>query len=145
MADGVVLKGMDELIESVDVLIQKYPDRMGDFLRDQAMEARKGVAKEAKAAVDVDMSERYSLGRPGNYAVSQIKGYGTQQYVEVSAKSPHFHLIENGHELASHNGRSIGWVPGYKIMDAETKRRKVTFPAEFGKMAAKLLEEEGFL
>lgn len=145
MADGVVLKGMDELIESFDALIQKYPDRMGDFLRDQAMETRKGVAKEAKAAVDVDMSERYSLGKPGNYAVSQIKGYGSQQYVEISAKSPHFHLVENGHELVSHRGRSIGWVPGYKIMDAETKRRRVTFPVEFEKMATQLLKEEGFL
>lgn len=141
---AVELKGMDELIDSVDALVQKYPDRTGDFLRKQAMETRKGIAKEAKAAVNVS-GGKHSLGRPGNYKVSQPKGTGCDQTVELSAKSPHFHLIEHGHELVSHSGKPIGWVPGYKILDAEAKRRQLSMPKDFEKEAEKVLSEEGFL
>ena len=143
--DGIELHGMDELIESVDALIQKYPDRSGQFLRKQAMETRKGVANEAKAAVDVNMSDKHSLGRAANYKVSQVKGTGTGQYVELSAKSPHFHLIEHGHELVSHSGKPLGWVQGYQILGTEAKRRKVQMPAEFAKLADEILREEGFI
>ncbi len=141
----VKLKGMDELIDSVDALLQKYPDRAGDFLRKQALETRKGVAREARGAVDVDPTNKYSLGKATNYQVSQVKGSGLNQEVELSAKSPHFHLIEHGHQLLSHSGNPIGWVPGYKIMDAEAKRQKVRIPIEFEKMADAVLKEEGFL
>ena len=143
--DGVTIKGMDDLVESVDAFIQKYPDKAGDFLRKQAMETRKGIAKEARAAVNVDPSNPKSLGRTGSYRVSQVKGTGDGQSVELSAKSPHFHLIEHGHELVSHSGKPIGWVPGYNILSTEAKRRELAMPKEFEEMAEEALREEGFL
>ena len=139
--DGVTIEGLDEVIDSIEKFTQKYPDKAGDFLRKQAMETRKGIAKEARAAVDVDTSNKYSLGKAGNYNVSQVMGYGAGQYVELSAKSPHFHLIEHGHQLVSHSGKPIGWVPGYKIMDAEAKRQSVKVPINFGKMVDDFLKE----
>lgn len=141
----VVLTGMDDLVESIDNLIKKYPDRAGDFLTKQARETRKGVVKEAKSAVDIDSTNRYSLGKIGNYKISPVQGYGSEQYVDLSAKSPHFHLIENGHNLVSHSGKSIGWVPGYQIMDAETRRRKARIHIDLEALAEELLKEEGFL
>ena len=141
----VELHGMDDLIDSVDALMKKYPDKTGDFLRKQAMETRKGIAKEARSAVNVNPSNKKSLGRPGSYAVSQVKGYGADQTVELSAKSPHFHLIEHGHEQVSRSGKHIGWVPGYNILDAEAKRQKEKMPKAFEEMAEKVLSEEGFL
>lgn len=142
---AVEVHGMDELIESVDALIKKYPDKTGDFLRKQAFETRKGIAKEARGAVNVNTSDKHSIGRAGNYRVSQVKGIGADQYVELSAKSPHFHLIEHGHELVSHSGKPLGWVPGYQILGTEVKRQQVRFPAAFEKMAEETLREEGFL
>lgn len=143
--DGIELRGMDELISSVDELVKRFPDKTGDFLRKKAMETRRGVAKEARSAVDVDPSNKYSLGKAGSYKVSPVMGYGADQYVELSAKSPHFHLIEHGHELVSHSGNPIGWVPGYKIMDAEAKRQSIKMPIDFEEMAESVLKEEGFL
>ena len=143
--DGIELNGMDELIESVDALIQKYPDKAGEFLRKEAMDARKGIANEARSAVNVNTSNKHSLGKPSNYRVSQVMGTGSEQTVELSAKSPHFHLIEHGHELLSHSGKHIGWVPGYKILDAEAKRRELSMPQDFETMAEQVLREEGFL
>ena len=142
---AIEIHGMEELIDSVNVLIKKYPDRTGDFLRQQAMETRKGIANEARAAVNTHPSNARSIGRAGNYAVSQVKGYGADQYVELSAKSPHFHLIEHGHRLVSRSGRPLGWVQGYKIMDAEVKRQQIKMPSNLEKMAEKVLSEEGFL
>lgn len=143
----VIMHGMEDLEQSLEYLMKKYPDRAGEFLRKQAMETRKGTVKEAKQAVDVNMSNDKSLGKIKNYSVSQVKGYGTTQEVELSAKSPHFHLIEHGHQLVGHfpGRKSIGWVPGYMIMDAERKRQEVKMPVECAKWADELLAEEGFL
>ena len=142
---AIELHGMDELIGSVDALIQKYPDRTGDFLRKQAMETRKGIANEAKAAVNVNTSHKHSLGKPSSYKVSQVKGIGSEQYVELSARSPHFHLIEHGHEQVTPGGRHTGYVQGYKILDAEAKRREIQLPRAFEEMAEEVLKQEGFL
>ena len=144
MAD-VIMEGMEDLTESFERLVAKYPDRAGDFLRKQAFKTRSGVTREAKQAVDVDMGNDKSLGKAKNYEVSQVKGYGTAQEVELLAKSPHFHLIEHGHELVSHRGRPIGWVPGYMIMDAERKRRAEKIHGECAEWAEGILKEEGFL
>ena len=142
---AIEIHGMDELIDSVNTLIRKYPDRSGDFLRKQAMETRKGIAAEARSAVNVNTSNKASLGKATNYKVSQVKGIGADQYVELTAKSPHFHLIEHGHEQVTPGGRHVGYVQGYKILDAEAKRQEIKLPRAFEEMAEKVLSEEGFL
>lgn len=146
----IMAVGMEDLEKSFAQLAKKYPDRAGEFLKKQAYKTRSGVVREMKSAVDVDLSNDKSLGKPKNYSVSQVKNYGKNQEVELTAKSPHFHLIEHGHELVSHGAlkssrKNLGWVPGYLVMDAERKRRDAKIPVECGEWADELLAEEGFL
>ena len=141
----VIMEGMEDLTSSLEHLVMKYPDRAGDFLMKQGRETRKGAAKEMRSQVRTDTSERYSLGKLGNYRLT-LKGYGTAQEVELSARSPHFHLIEHGHAEYDFRGFPTGgFVRGYHIMDTERKKREQKIHGECMDWAEDILKEEGFL
>ena len=145
MEAEMTFDGLDELVSDLESLAHKFPDRFGELLKKEAEDTRKDVVREVKSAVDIDSENRYSLAKAKNYKISQIKGYGESQYVEMSAQSPHFHLIENGHTLVSHTGQAIGWVPGYKIMDAAVVGHKIKMPINARRMADELLKAENFI
>lgn len=153
--------GMDELIESFETMVKKYPDRAGELLVKQAKDLRKDVVKMVKNDTDVDSHHKRSLGNLKEYKISQVKGYLDKQYVEVSGVAPHFHLIENGHDIVtpktrtiktkddqkekitlSNGGKSVGYAAGYHFMDRAGKKRQIEIPKELEKVVEKLLKEE---
>lgn len=142
------VSGMDELVQTMESVARKYPDKTGDFIRKEAYKTRSRVVREMKSAVDVNESNRASLGRSGNYSVSQPKGYGAGQYVELSAKSPHFHLIERGHNLVDRRTRDPigkGWVQGYLVIDAAARESKAQMPYDAQQFIDQFMGEEGLL
>ena len=141
------VEGMTELIKSFNNIAKEYPDIAGDAIRKEAFDFRKDVVREAKSAFNTNDGNKMSLGKEKNYEVSEVKGIGANQYVEVSAKSPHFHLLEKGHELTDKNGQPVGkgWVQGYLFMDKQTKVHAEKFPEAVNQMADKLLKKEGFI
>jgi hypothetical protein len=112
--EKVDVVGLDDLTQSMRDLIRKYPDRAGEFLREEARRTRKEIVNNAKSSMKTDTKNRMSLGRVGSYRISQVQGYGENQYVEISARSPHFHLLERGHALVRQDGRTIK-VHGKKV------------------------------
>ena len=54
--------------------------------------------------------------------------------------APHFHLIEDGHQLVR-GGRVIGFVPGKHIMERTRNEYEDIVPEEFEKMADDILGE----
>lgn len=160
----VQIDGLEELAESFEELARKYPDRAGELLVSQAKELRKDVVKQVKNDTDTDGSSRKSLAKVGSYGISPVKGFGNNQYIEVSAKSPHFHLLENGHlkvipktrtittkdgekkKIANPNGgATVGFTPGYHFMDRASKKRQIEVPEELKKVVDELLREEGLI
>lgn len=160
----VQVDGLEELAETFEELIEKYPDRAGDLLVSQAKELRKDVVKQVKNDTDTDGSSKKSLARAGSYGISPVKGFGDRQYIEVSAKSPHFHLLENGHMKVvpmtrtvktkdggkrkiqnSNGGATVGFTPGYHFMDRASKKRQIEVPTELKKVVDELLREEGLI
>lgn len=156
------IEGLSELTGALEAVAKKYPDKAGELLVQQAKELRKDVVKQVKNDTETDGSSKRSLAKTGSYEISQVKGFGEQQYVEVSAKSPHFHLLENGHmkvvprtrtvtrpngekvKITNPNGgQVIGFVPGYHFMDAATRKRRLHIPEELESTVAKLLKDEG--
>lgn len=116
------VEGLGELKKNLDELVKKYPDRAGNLLRAEALSLRKNVASEMRQKTNVSEKSKKSLGKIRNYKVSQVQGLGAYQFVEISAKPPHFHLVEHGHVLKSHKQETIGFVPGKHIMESEVKR-----------------------
>ena len=142
----VDVHGMDDLTEAMVKIARKYPDKTGDFLKKQGYKARSRVTREMRNAVDVNESNDHSLGKAKNYSVSEPKGVGAWQHVEVSAKSPHFHLIEHGHNLLDRRtGQPVGkgWVQGYLVMDAAVRQTKAAMPHDARAFIDQFLAEEG--
>lgn len=143
----IKLDGLDDLMKSLEELAKKYPDRAGELLQKEARDTRTEVTKNIREHLNTDGSSKRSLAKAGSYAVSPVQNYGVNQYVELSAKSPHFHLIENGHELIDHRTGSKmgkGFVLGYKFMDEAIRKAQLTMPKTAEKMIETLIKDGGF-
>lgn len=145
------LEGVEELVQSLESLSKKYPDRAGELLQKNAKALRKEVVKNVKAETEPRKPKKNGgtpkkqLHKISSYAISPIQGYGANQFVEVSAKSPHFHLVEHGHVLKSRSGNTIGFVQGKHMMDNAIKKAENEMPDTLEEMVTQLLKEEGFL
>lgn len=154
--------GLDDLTDSMKLLVKKCPDRIGRVLRQEALKTRKEIVKNAKSSMNVDTKRKKSLGRIGSYRVSQVKGFGMNQYVEIQARSPHFHLVERGHALVRPNGRkiktkvgnyrlvkfrrggqTIGSVNGKFFLKKAKDDETLRFPGVVDEMVDELLKETG--
>lgn len=153
--------GVDEIVEAFQGFIQKYPDKAAELLVSQAKKLRRDVVKQVKNDTDTDGTSKKSLAKTSSYAISAVKGYGANQYIEISAKSPHFHLLENGHlnvvprtrtikkggakvKIKNPNGgQTVGFVPGYHFMDVAGRKRQLKIPVEVESLVNALLNQEG--
>lgn len=148
MDKTVTIDGIDGLLDLRDTfedLVKKYPDRAGELLQKDARQLRKDVVKETKKVTKTNSSSKRSLGKVGSYKISPVQGLGANQFVEVSAKSPHFHLVEHGHVLKSHDGQTIGFVQGKHMMDNTVKKHQESMPQTVSVMVDELLKEEGLI
>jgi len=142
----VTFSGMNELVESLENLTRKYPDKAGELLQKDAKELRKEVVKKTKEVTNTDSSSKQSLGKVGSYKISPVLGYGTNQYVEISAKAPHFHLVEHGHNKYDFHGNPTGgFVQGKHMMRETVKKHEEQMPKTVSSMVDTLLKEEGLL
>lgn len=154
--------GLDDLTDSIKRLVKNCPDRVGKVLRQEALKTRKEIVKNAKSSLHVDTQNKKSLGRIGSYRVSQVKGFGMNQYVEIQARSPHYHLVERGHALVKPRGRkikmksgnlkllkfrnggqTIGSVSGRFFLKKAKDNEALRFPEVIDDMVDELLKETG--
>ena len=156
--------GIDDLEESMQALVKRYPDKAGECLREEALKTRKEIVKNAKDLTNTNTTSKMSLGRIGSYRVSQVQGLGINQYVEISARSPHYHLVERGHQSIvpyhftyknpktgerikrtwKKGGQSRGRVAGRFFLKKAKDTEQERFPAFVSKMVDDLLKESGF-
>ena len=141
MEETLTVVGISELTAELETLAKQYPDKAGELLQKQGRELRKEVIKNVKKSTKTSGSKK-SLRKAGSYRVSRPKGVGIRQYVEVSAQSPHFHLVEHGHELVV-NGENRGFVPGKHMMADAVKTYGREMPAAAERMLDALLKERG--
>jgi hypothetical protein len=143
MSVEMSIEGLDELATEFERLVKRYPDKAGELLKDEAKKLRKKVAKRMKD----EKKSRYKSKRPlenaGQYSISPVLGMGARQYVEVSAKAPHFHLVEHGHDLVR-NGQTVGHVQGTHFFENTVKEHEAEMPSVVSNMIDELLKEGGF-
>lgn len=137
--------GLEDLEKSLKDLSKKYPDKAGELLIKDARELRKDVVKETKDVTKTKSSSKYSLGKVGSYKISPVQGFGSNQFVEISAKAPHFHLVEHGHNLILPSGEHRGFVQGKHMMETTIKKHQENMPNIVSDMVDKLLKEEGLI
>lgn len=164
MDSTVKVIGIDDLDASIRKVIKKYPDRAGECLRDEARRTRKEIVKNAKDTTNTKSKSKRSLGKVGSYRISQVQGYNENQYVEISARSPHYHLVERGHAMkmparvayfnkksgkkvsfrSPYAGQSRGRVSGRFFLKKAKEAEAERFPEFVDEMLERLLHESGF-
>lgn len=143
MAEGFEFsfEGLEELQRDLEKAVQKAPVQAEKTLIKLAKEF-KASAKE-RAERDTEHVKR-EAGEE-NKAISERWGHklvgdrlGAAALVWNSA--PHFHLVENGHQLVR-GGHVIGFVPGKHIMEKTRNDYKDIVLERLEKMIDDILEE----
>lgn len=136
--------GLEEFQRDLEKAIQKAPAQAEETLIDLAKDFKKSAKKRAKKETKHTKRE----GDNKKWAIERKWGHkrvddGLGMAVMVWNSAPHFHLIENGHQLVR-NGRVIGFVPGKHIMEKTQNDYKDIVPERFEKMVDDILKESGF-
>lgn len=155
----VTVIGLDDLTESLSKLAKNYPGIAGEVLREEGRALRKNIVKNARDMTETKRQSKQSLGKIGSYRVSQVKGFGQNQYVEVYARSKHFHLVERGHQMVMpftrklKNGKRIklksggtvkGRVEGKFFLKKAKDLEVIRYPQAMDAALDKTLKKYGF-
>lgn len=106
MAD-FILKGMTELTADVLEAAKSYPREVERHLK------RTGDVLKKKAIENSPSSPVTHKRKLAKSWKSEIAGMTVDSLeYQLRNTSPHYHLVERGHRLVSHKGRTIGFVPG---------------------------------
>ncbi len=135
--------GLEEFQHALEKAIQKAPAQAEQTLLEVAKEFKASAKRKANSALkhverEGDDKKRAIKRRWGHKMVDDRLG----ATVLVWNSAPHFHLVENGHNLVR-GGRVIGFVPGKHIMEKTRHEYEDTVPERFEKMVEDVLKESG--
>lgn len=145
MAEGFEfdIDGLEELQRDLEKAVRKAPA--------QAEETLLGIAKDFKASAKKRAnSELKHTKREGDDRKKAIgKKWGHKKVddslgmaVLVWNSAPHFHLVENGHNLVR-GGHVVGFVQGKRIMEKTRNEYQNIVPERFMEMIDGILQGSG--
>lgn len=144
----ISLNGLEELQADMKKAIQLYPNKAEEALEKAGKDFKRKVVKETKVAVN-----RKTGNLLKGYKVDPVSGYGLNMETNFRGTAPHFHLIENGHELVrpktrkgkklKNGGQTIGFVPGRLIVRQVRNDYARIFPDTMRKVCDSILRESG--
>lgn len=149
MSMSMEFDGLDELLDALNASAASYPDVAENKLNMVSLKFKSRVIKITKNAVDTESGGRLITG----YKLSAIRGYGINMQRDFSGRAPHFHLIENGHELVipkyrkgkplKNGGQNIGFVPGYMIVAQARKEFELKMPGYMREVVDEVFRKGG--
>ena len=102
-AEGMIEFGVNEM-----------PNVAKKFMRKEATKLRKKAVDKTKAVVGKKTGNLYKRIKKGK----TVYAWGDAQYnIRVYNGAPHAHLIEYGHNMVTHDGKLVGFVPGKHILE----------------------------
>ena len=128
---------LEQLEKELTAAIKKCPVYAGETLKELAKDFKNSAKKRANS-------------------LSTVKKWGHELIDEnlgmtalIWNNAPHFHLVENGHNLVKggklgKGGRIVGFVPGKHIMERTRNEYKDIVYERFEKMVDDILKESGF-
>ena len=118
MADGIGfdISALDEYAESMlDYATKEFPKVTERFMKSEATKLKNKAKRKAKSSLKSQPTGNYVKGFKAGKKVYEYAG--TQYNVRVYNGSPHAHLIEHGHNMVTHDGKLVGFVPGKHILE----------------------------
>lgn len=135
--------GLEEFQRALEKAINKAPVQAEETLVKVAKEFKASAKKRANSELkhikrDGD-NKKKAIGRKWGHKLVDDNLGAT---VLVWNSAPHFHLVENGHNLVR-GGNVIGFVPGKHIMEKTRHEYEDIVPERFEKMIEDVLKESG--
>jgi hypothetical protein len=133
---GFDLNGFSDLQENLQKAIKKYPDMGAERLENISKDFKKRVIQITKQSVD---SHTGKLIR--GFKLDKMRGFGVNMEKDFRGTAPHFHLIENGHNQVTKDGRNVVWVPGRLIVKQARDEYADKMPQEMQKLIEDITRE----
>ena len=108
------------------------------YLKGEANQLRNKAKKKARKELK-EKTGNYIQG----FTTGKVYPYGDTEYnIQVKNTAPHAHLIEEGHDMVTHDGRKEGFVPGKHILENSAIEFEETFARDIeNKLAKKVIKE----
>lgn len=116
----------------------EMPKIAKSFLKGEANQLRNKAKKKARKELK-EKTGNYIKG----FTTGKVYPYGDTEYnIQVKNTAPHAHLIEEGHDMVTHDGRKVGFVPGKHILENSAIEFESTFAKDIeNKLAQKVIKE----
>lgn len=143
--------GLEELESAMENALKKYPDLVENTLKKERRNFIKDMKEETWKRVKKhtgNLVKGYKFG-----PIRTVRGnLESDFYAESRYRgNPHFHLINNGHELVTpvtrkgkklqNGGQNLGFVPGKRIKEPVIARYEADYPNRMERMFDKICEE----
>ncbi|MGN0512743.1 MAG: hypothetical protein ACI4GD_00595 [Lachnospiraceae bacterium] len=139
---SIEISGMDELSESLKRAIDIYPDCAEEMLVEQMKVFRAKVKERYWQVVKAKRTGKLTKG----FRISKIRNFRENMEIDFMAESkvnPHFHLVENGHNLVKRNGESYGRIDGYHVVEKTRSDFGIVMVLATKQMVDDILEGSG--
>lgn len=133
------------LVNAIEV---KYPNEVKKILFELAESMQQEAIRKTPAG---DKKYYYSDGKKikitpakrmkRRWKVGKVKEKNGQFYIEVKNTAPHAHLIEDGHNMVTPSGRTVGYVEGQKILHVSVKKLEERLEPRLRGWLNRMLEE----
>ena len=137
-----------ELTEFQKDILKSANDRFPKQARNFMNRVGNAFAKSVKAGYDSKTRKKTGNLRKGVKRGRAYKWNGNEWQVRVSNKAPHAHLLEYGHRMVAHNGRTVSkktpFVKGRHVVGAAANGFSGTFTKMCEEFVDEFLQKGGF-
>ena len=152
MSDGIKVLDVSELTDNgkqiMETATKEMPKIARSFLKGEANHLKNKAKKKAKGELKSFNNKPPKEGEINreylyNFTTGEVYPYGDTEYnIQVKNTAPHAHLIEEGHDMVTHDGRKVGFVPGKHILENSAIEFEETFAKDIeNKLAKKVIKE----
>lgn len=126
MSDEINIIGADELIKEIEEAVKKYPDVAQDAVKEAGKRFKKKLKENVRSAVRSSSDNCRKLTSGFSTSVKMSGLYTRCEFsAENPSKNPHWHLVENGHEMYGPENRHIKELSqGFKTLGVRPHEHK---------------------
>lgn len=147
------LDGMEELQADLLRAVRAEPGMATTALEKAGKKFKRAVIKATRGE-----TKKKTGKLAKGYKLDPVEGFGSDMHINFRATAPHFHLIENGHDIVmpkhhgvrgkkgvkvknKNAGKVTGFVPGRFIVSKVKIQYGTQFPKDVAEQFNKMLEE----
>lgn len=135
MADELILKGLDELMQGIEEVIADYPQEAYKTVNKIGLDVKKRLAARSEKYSSPIM-HRKKLAKSWR---KKMHGYDDKTIrADIYSVAPHVGLVDRGHRIVAKDGTTKGYVQGKHFIKTETEKAAEAMPDEVNKMIKRL-------